>query len=297
MSEPVRAMPGAPMRHSAQLAALLRDLPPEHRAIVECIDADRAEQLLAAERHAAAMHRLQDASVAIARVLERDAIERELARHACRVADARGAVVEDVTGDAPRVAAHWADGEPVHRAPPPGVTAAMRDAVRSGRALTATDADGRSIIVVHVRATHRADALLAVYGLDGADTFEMTGVLTTLAATAAASLGAAATLAEGMRDRRQSEALVELARALGSSHRLGEVLHLGLRHSESILGTEGADIMLVKGDFLHVVAHPAAPRRRKGFTCRSTMPPPAARCATCSRSSPTRSRRISAPIR
>jgi PAS domain S-box-containing protein len=79
-------------------------------------------------------------------------------------------------------------------------------------------------------------------------------LIATLASTAAASLGTAATVADSLRDKRQSEALAELARALGSTQRLGEVLHLGLRHSSSILGTEGADIALVRGEYLHIVA-------------------------------------------
>src|SRR5204863_7827393 len=71
---------------------------------------------------------------------------------------------------------------------------------------------------------------------------------------AAAALMNAGFVSEGLRDRRQSDALSELARALGSTHRLGEVLHLGLRHSASILGAEGAAVALRNSDFLHVLA-------------------------------------------
>lgn len=247
------ADPPPPSEQSRRLADLLRDLPPEHRAIVECLDADREAQVRAADRQAAALQRLQEASAAMARVPERDAIVRELVRHAARLAGATGAVVVDMADAAPVVAAHWNGGVVTVDPLPPDVRAAIDDAARTGRPSRGAAA-GRSVLAVPIRASHRVDGVVAVYGMESADHFDLSALLSTLAATAAASLGMAATVSEGMRERRQAEALAELGRALGSSHRLGEVLHLGLRHSTSILGTEGADIMLVRGDYLHVVA-------------------------------------------
>jgi PAS domain S-box-containing protein len=250
---PATGMPGTPPR-SDRLDALLRELPPEHRAIVECLDADRADQLRVAERHAEALHHLQEAAVSIARVLERDAIERALARHAARLAGARGAVVAtgEVGDDIPAVASHWMGSEFTPEPAPLAAIAAMREAARTGR--TVRDPADGGVIAMPIRSSHRADGVLAVYGVASGDLFDISGLLSTLASTAAATLATAVVVDESIRDRRQSEALAELARALGSSQRLGEVLHLGLRHSVSILGAEGADIALVRGEYLHIVA-------------------------------------------
>jgi PAS domain S-box-containing protein len=240
---------------SARLAALLHHLPPEHRAIVECLESDREDQVRVAERHAEALHRLQEASVSIARVLEREAIERELARHGARLAMATGGVVAtgEVGADGdPVVTSHWSGSDFTEAAPPPGVLRAMREAGRTGRAVREPAEGG--VIAMPIRASHRSDGLMAVYGLTHGDLFDLSGLLSTLAATGAASLASAGVVADSIRDRRQSEALADLARALGSSQRLGEVLHLGLRHSTSILGAEGADIALVRGEYLHIVA-------------------------------------------
>ncbi|HVZ49435.1 MAG TPA: hypothetical protein VG916_11670, partial [Gemmatimonadaceae bacterium] len=249
---PDHGMPSPP-GDGRRLADLLADLPPEHRAIVEAIEAERDAQARAADRQAAALQRLQEASAAIARVTERDAIVRELARHAARLAGSPGAVVVELADGAVRSSVRWFGGvvttEPLH----PGVRAAVDAAAATGRAARG-DADGAPVLAVPIRASHRIEGVVAVHGMESADPFDLAVLLSTLAATAAASLGMAATVAEGMRERRQAEALAELGRALGSSHRLGEVLHLGLRHSTSILGTEGADIMLVRGEYLHVVA-------------------------------------------
>ena len=250
MTDPSVGTPGVPGRGES-LENLLRELPPEHRAFVECLDTEREEQVRAAERHGAALERLQEASVAIARVLERGAIERELARHAARLTGAEGALVASGSGEALHIAVHWRGNEFTTAAAPHAVTDAVAAVGASGRLVRNAE---QQVVALPLRTGHRSDGVLAVYGFPRADVFEMSGLLATLGATATAALGTAAVVAESVRDKRQSEALAELARALGSSNRLGEVLHLGLRHSCGILGTEGADIALVRGDYLHVVA-------------------------------------------
>ena len=64
-------------------------------------------------------------------------------------------------------------------------------------------------------------------------------VLRTYCALAAALLSNARLYNESERERRQSDALAEIARAVGESLRMGEVLRLILRHSMSLLGVEG----------------------------------------------------------
>src|SRR5690348_10448654 len=124
-------------RRSERLEALLRDLPPEHRAIVECLDADREDQVRVAERHAEALHRLQEAAISIARVLEREAIERELARHSAKLASSQGAIVSGLSGpnEALTPAAHWYGTDFTSTPAPEAVANVMREAVRTGRAV------------------------------------------------------------------------------------------------------------------------------------------------------------------
>ena len=101
----------------------------------------------------------------------------------------------------------------------------------------------------------RLMAVLAVHSTN-ADmyTAEDEEVLATMAAQAATALANARRYAESERERRTTEALADVARAVGESLRLGEVLRLILRHTVSLLGVEGACIALRTGDYLHIVA-------------------------------------------
>ncbi len=73
-------------------------------------------------------------------------------------------------------------------------------------------------------------------------------------ALAATALASAALYSESQRDRRQTEALAEVARAVSSSLRLNEVLRLILRHATALLRGEGAYVALRSGEFLEIVA-------------------------------------------
>ncbi len=112
-----------------------------------------------------------------------------------------------------------------------------------------------SAVVVPMRVGIRLMAVLAVYSAR-ADmyTAEDEEMLATIAAQAATALANARRYAESERERRTTEALADVARAVGESLRLGEVLRLTLRHSVSLLGVEGAGVALRTGDYLNVVA-------------------------------------------
>ncbi len=213
-----------------------------------------------ADRLVDTLRRLQEASTAIARAAGRDAIGRELARHAVRMCEARGAVVSwvaagaDATADESGIVTHWAGTDETAVPPPAAALDALRDVGQTGRVALRSADDDSVAIAVPIRTGHRADGAIVIYGVHETRIADAEALLATLAATASASLGTAAVLAESLRERRQSEALAELARALGTTQRLGEVLHLGLRHSAAILGADGADIALVRGDYLHIVA-------------------------------------------
>ena len=79
-------------------------------------------------------------------------------------------------------------------------------------------------------------------------------VLRTFGALAATLLSNTRLYNESERERRQSDALAEIARAVGESLRMGEVLRLILRHSMSLLGVEGAYVALARDEYLHIVS-------------------------------------------
>jgi len=112
-----------------------------------------------------------------------------------------------------------------------------------------------SLLAVPLRVGLRLVAVLAVastrrdaFGDDDAD------LLLTMGAQAASALSNARLYAESQRERRQTEALADVARAVSESLRMGEVMRLILRHTMSLLGAEGACIALRRDDYLHVTA-------------------------------------------
>jgi len=103
---------------------------------------------------------------------------------------------------------------------------------------------GRHLVAVLAVASVRRDA----FGDDDAD------LLLTMGAQAASALSNARLYAESQRERRQTEALADVARAVSESLRMGEVMRLIMRHAMSLLGAEGACVALRREDYLHVVA-------------------------------------------
>ena len=79
-------------------------------------------------------------------------------------------------------------------------------------------------------------------------------LLLTMGAQAASALSNARLYAESQRERRQTEALADVAKAVSESLRMGEVMRLIMRHAMSLLGVEGASVALRRDDYLHVVA-------------------------------------------
>ena len=103
---------------------------------------------------------------------------------------------------------------------------------------------GLHLVAVLAVASVRPDA----FADDDAD------LLLTMGAQAASALSNAQLYAESQRDRRQTEALADVARAVSESLRMGEVMRLIMRHAMSLLGAEGACVALRREDYLHVVA-------------------------------------------
>ena len=103
---------------------------------------------------------------------------------------------------------------------------------------------GLHLVAVVAVASERRDA----FADDDAD------LLLTMGAQAASALSNARLYSESQHERRQTEALADVARAVSESLRMGEVMRLILRHSMSLLGAEGGCIGLKRDDYLHIVA-------------------------------------------
>jgi PAS domain S-box-containing protein len=143
-------------------------------------------------------------------------------------------------------------GQPVLVAEP---HPAASELIGADALVVGTGAPVASLLAVPLRVGRRLVAVLAVassrrdaFADDDAD------LLLTMGAQAASALSNARLYAESQRERRQTEALADVARAVSESLRMGEVMRLILRHAMSLLGAEGACIGLRRDDYLHIVA-------------------------------------------
>jgi GAF domain-containing protein len=236
------------------------------RARLGALAAARAERL----------RRLHEAGVALARSLDERDVVGELARQVARLVPHDGLVVAYPgrrAGERAHTRCASSRGRPAARAPRRRCARARSaEAARTGLAVRvdeydaavrrsprpttssatragaqrARGADGARGALVGVLAVHAA----APAAFDDADE----ELLRTVAAQAAVAVANARAFADSEAERRQGEALVALARAVGGSRRQGEVLRLGLGHTLALLGAEGAFVALVQGAHLHVVA-------------------------------------------
>ncbi|MGQ0642999.1 MAG: PAS domain S-box protein [Gemmatimonadaceae bacterium] len=220
------------------------------------------------------LSRLQVASLSLARAEGEREIVETLGRGALGLLDGDGVVVCDpqLERGTLRVLVHHSrgvDGEP--RTVPSGDSALVQVA-RSGEPLLVVDADEnagvlhpvvdtarggivRSVACAPITHGRRLYGVVAVYSarpyaFDDRDL----DVLRTFSSVAATLLSNTQLYTESERARRQSDALAEIARAVGESLRMGEVLRLILRHSMSLLGVEGAYVALARDEYLHIVS-------------------------------------------
>jgi GAF domain-containing protein len=240
-----------------------------------------------AERRAGRLQRLQDAATALARSLDADEIVRELARQAARATDAQGAMVA-VPDLARGTLQTWtrvvAGSTRAPDAPRPLGDGVLATVARTGRPLRSQDAVRRgdvgvseawsplraldvigdavsecgppgSVLAVPIMAGIRLLGVLAVHAAErDRFTAEDEELVVTMAAQAATALANAQRYAESERERRQTEALAEVARAVSGSLRPGDVLQLILRHALALLGAQGACLALREERWMHIVA-------------------------------------------
>jgi PAS domain S-box-containing protein len=240
-----------------------------------------------AQRRAERLQRLQEAGAALARSLDEGEIVRELARQVSRATNADGVMVaapDLVEGTCRTLARLVGTTERPVGPTRPLLDGVIADVARKGSAvrsealdsgpardeqvpwspLSALDVMGEtvtefgppgSVLAVPVMSGIRLLAVVAAHATaSGRFTAEDEEVVATMASQAATALANARRYAESERERRQTEALADVARAVGESLRPGEVLQLILRHALALLQAQGACIALQTGDWLHIVA-------------------------------------------
>lgn len=260
--------------------SLLRDLGVMVRHLGARIAYDSLRVL--AQQRAERLQRLQEAGAALARSLDEHEIMRELARQALRVTRADGVTIAfpDLDQDILTTSLRLVRGVERPRTPVRLGDGMIAEVARTGRPVRVGDRESdrareraglvpplslydvvgdsspaSSVLAVPLLAGIHLVGVLAVFAASR-EVFsaEDEDVLATMASQAATAIANARRYAESERERRQTEALAEVARAVGESLRLGEVLRLILRHSVALLGAEGACIALRHDDYLHIVA-------------------------------------------
>lgn len=235
-----------------------------------------------AQQRAERLQRLQEAGAALARSLDESEIMRELCRQALRATRADGATIgiPDLDNDILTTAVRTLRGAERPRQPVRLGDGIVAEVARSGQPVRFGDRDAdrarEKAGIAPLLSTYDvvgdaspASSVLSVPLLSG---IHLVGVLSvfaasrevfsaedqevmaTMASQAATAIANARRYAESERERRQTEALADVARAVGESLRLGEVLRLILRHSVALLGAEGACIALKQDDYLNIVA-------------------------------------------
>ena len=260
--------------------ARLRDIAAVVRHLTARVAYDALEAL-ATQRHER-LTLLQEAGASLTRSLDEQEIMRELARQVQRALRCDGVAVlmPDLQSDLlatglrllrgverPRGTVRLGDGlvaEVARTGRPVRVGDREADRAREKAGLAAPlsmyDIVGdsgvaTSVVAVPIRVGIRLLGVLAVHATTpDMYTAEDEEMLATMASQAATAIANARRYAESERERRTTEALADVARAVGESLRLGEVLRLILRHSVSLLNVEGACIALCTGDYLHIVA-------------------------------------------
>lgn len=233
---------------------------------------EQAQLVALAERRAERLQRLQEVGSMLARSLDVRETQRELARQVLRILPADGVVLATPDLETGKLATHYhmvvnTEQRTGTRELRSGVIA---EAARLGRAVRVDDYASRrveggdvldegvrcaSALAVPLRVGTRLLGVLAVRApVRAAFSSEDEELLVTIASHAATALANAELYAESERERRQSEALGDVARAVGESLRLGEVLQLILRHATALLHAEGASLSLRESSYLHVVA-------------------------------------------
>lgn len=258
----------------------LRDISAVVRHLTARVAYDALEAL-ALQRHER-LTLLQEAGASLTRSLDEQEIMRELARQVQRAlrCDGVAVLVPDLQNDVLATGLRLLRGIERPRGPVRLGEGLVAEVARTGRPVRVGDREAdrarekaglapplsmydivgesgvaTSVVAVPIRVGIRLLGVLAVHSTNpDMYTAEDEEMLATMASQAATAIANARRYAESERERRTTEALADVARAVGESLRLGEVLRLILRHAVSLLNVEGAVIALRTGDYLHIVA-------------------------------------------
>ncbi len=236
---------------------------------------EQATLVSVSERRAARLQRLQEVGTMLSRSLDEREIVRELVRQIGRTLPTDGVVIarpdlEAGTIDTllrvvrgverPRERSALERG-PIGEVARTGSPVRVIDYDTEHSALAASDdvvgdaGPAGSVLAVPMMVGIQLAGVIALHAEGrGAFSEEDEEVLLTIGGQAATALFNARLYAESQRERRQSEALADVARAVGESLRLGEVLQLILRHSLALLRGEGALVLLRQDDYMEVKA-------------------------------------------
>jgi PAS domain S-box-containing protein len=220
--------------------------------LLKATELERARHVELAQRRARRLQKLQEMGALLARSLDEERILRTLAEELEAILPLSSvAVFSTSTDGAVRARAFRREGGDRDAGSVPvalvflaqSAVATRRPAAAPGRSAVPIILAG-SVLGVMVVETDDVAALHA-------DDVEL---LLTVGAQAASAVSNARVYAESQRQRRQMEALADVARAVGESLRLEQVLRLILGHAITLLRTDGACISLLRGDSLEVVA-------------------------------------------
>jgi PAS domain S-box-containing protein len=227
----------------------------------------------AATRRTDRAQRLREAGGRLARSLTEREIVRELARQVARLLPGDVVVYLGSVGESsalvPAVRLHGS--RELAPAEHPVPQALLQTVARTARALRLPwydEADVRpgAVLVAPMLAGLQLVGIVAVHA-DARGTFGASDeeALLAVASQAATAVLTARLYEASERERRQSEALAEVARAVGASLRLDDVLALSLRHAAAALRSAGAWVLLRSGEYLEVVAGSGEAERLLGM--------------------------------
>ncbi len=208
-----------------------------------------------AEQRARDLQVLQTLGIALSRSLDEGILIAELVRGLQRAtgeADALVALVDPETGEL-----RLRSGGVAPYAESFDETILSSDGVRSalldGKARTVV-VGGHTVVVAPMKHASRLVGAVIVRESGATPNAEREELIQSIAIQAGAALRNAQLYTESERERRQSDAMADVARAVGESLRTGEVMRRILRHAMALLRAEGAFISLREGDYLAVQA-------------------------------------------
>ncbi len=213
---------------------------------------EQASLVQLAERRAKRLQRLHEVGSLLARSLDEATIHATLARQVEATLPVSSVLIfaTDETG-APQPSIYRMRGEERDEATAPLLLLSLAAACARGQRVV------RDAALLAVPAL-LGDAMVGVIVVEGTsgDVLESDDaeLLLTIGVQAAAAISNARLYGESQRQRRQTEALADVARAVSESLRIDRVLQLILRHATALSRTDGATIALLRGDTLEVTA-------------------------------------------